>query len=282
MACSTMKLGAFDVFWLPGGTFRLDGGTMFGPVPKVLWSKKYSVAADNTIEMCNDPLFIVAPDRKILIDTGLGVKLTQKQNAIFQVGPQWSIPAALSELGYSCADVTDVVLTHCDFDHAGGLEMVDAAGENIPVFGNAQYWVQKDEWEDVQNPDIRAEATYLPENFVFTKGCEGLKLVAGRMEICPGVTVVHTGGHTRGHQMVEISSDGEVAVHLGDLFPTTAHVNPLWVMAYDNFPLEVIQKKRELFAQYSRQKAWFTLYHDPLVGACRLDDQCRIIEKKLR
>jgi glyoxylase-like metal-dependent hydrolase (beta-lactamase superfamily II) len=277
-----MKIGAFDIFWLPGGTFRLDGGTMFGPVPKVLWSKKYSVAGDNTIEMCNDPLFIVTTDRKILIDTGLGHKLTEKQNMIFQVGPHWAIPAALEELGFSCTDVTDVVLTHCDFDHAGGLEMVDGTGENIPVFENAHYWVQKDEWEDVINPDTRAESTYLPENFVHTKGNVKLKLIHGQKEICPGVTLIHTGGHTRGHQLVEIRSREEVAVHLRDLFPTTAHVNPLWVMAYDNFPLEVIQKKKELFDTYSRQKAWFTLYHDPLVGACRLDEQYRITEKQLR
>jgi glyoxylase-like metal-dependent hydrolase (beta-lactamase superfamily II) len=268
-----LSIGDFQIYWLNGGTFRLDGGTMFGAVPKVLWKRKYEADAENTIPLTNDVLLIKTPQHNILIDTGLGNKLTEKQRSIFKVTSPWSIVSDLADLGLSRQDINFVLLTHCDFDHAGGIVMHDAKGNEELTFPNAVHYVQKTEWEDVEQPCHRAQSTYWPENFALLKKEGELKIIEGETEVIPGIKLRHTGGHTRGHQLVELISKGETAVHLGDLFPTHAHSNPLWIMAYDNFPLEVIDLKEEYFHYYQKLDSWFTFYHDPQVKACKLDEQ---------
>lgn len=280
MHCSSsLKIGDIELFWLKGGDFKLDGGTMFGAVPKVLWQKKYPVDADNNIALCNDPLLIKTPQTIILVDTGLGNKLSEKQKNTFQVSGERDLVAQLDALGIARDEVQQVVLSHCDFDHAGGIVTCDHHGVARLTFPKAVHFIQRCEWEDVEHPHLRAKSTYLKENFQFLKDSGQLILVDGEKEISHGVTLRATAGHTRGHQLVEIRSNGQLAVHLGDLFPTHAHSNPLWGMAYDNYPLEVIDRKKELFDRYIPEKSWFTLYHDPFVRACKLDARYRVSEK---
>jgi glyoxylase-like metal-dependent hydrolase (beta-lactamase superfamily II) len=273
MINTPLILGNFQIYWLNGGNFRLDGGTMFGAVPKVLWSRKCEADAANTLPFTNDVLLVKTPQHNIIIDTGLGNKLTDKQLSIFQVTSPWSVVTDLAELGLSRQDIHFVLLTHCDFDHAGGIVMRNVEGNEELTFPDAVHYVQKTEWEDVEQPCRRAQSTYWPENFKLLKQEGKLEIIEGDLEVIPGITLRHTGGHTRGHQLVEMSSGGETAVHLGDLFPTHYHTNPLWIMAYDNFPLEVIDRKEEYFRHYQQLDSWFTFYHDPLVKACKLDDQ---------
>jgi glyoxylase-like metal-dependent hydrolase (beta-lactamase superfamily II) len=265
-----LHIGGMDLTWLQGGFFHLDGGTMFGPVPKSLWQKRYAVDVNNLIPMCNDPILVRIAGKNILIDTGLGNKLGEKQRSIFQVTKEWDLPAQLALHGLSRSDIDTVILTHCDFDHAGGILMQSGDGGKEITFPNAVHIINRKEWEDVKNPDSRAKSTYLPENFDLLETSGQLELVDGDKTICPGVTVFHSGGHTRGHQIVEMQSQGKTAVHLGDLCPTHAHFNPLWVMAYDNFPLEVIARKEEYLTRYRKADSWFILYHDPFVRACKL------------
>ena len=276
MITAPLCVGDFQMYWLNGGHFRLDGGTMFGAVPKVLWEKKCQADSNNSIPMCNDVLLIRTPQHNIIIDTGLGNKLTEKQHSIFQVTSPWSVVADLTELGISRQDIDFVLLTHCDFDHAGGIVIHGADGNEELCFPAAVHYVQQSEWEDVEQPCRRAQSTYWPENFALLKKEGKLEIIAGDLEVVPGIKLRHTGGHTRGHQLVELHSKGETAVHLGDLFPTHAHSNPLWIMAYDNFPLEVINRKEEYFRYYQKQNSWFTFYHDPLIKACKLDEQFTI------
>ncbi len=276
MTAQPLSVGDFKIYWLNGGNFRLDGGTMFGAVPKVLWEKKCAADTANTLPFTNDVLLVKTPTHNIIIDTGLGNKLTAKQLAIFQVTSPWSVVADLAQIGLTRQDIDCVLLTHCDFDHAGGIVMHDADGNEELSFPNAVHYIQKTEWEDVEHPCRRAKSTYWPENFNLLKQKGTLEIIAGDVEIIPGIKLHHTGGHTRGHQLVEISSNGETAVHLGDLFPTHAHNNPLWVMAYDNFPMEVIDRKEEYFSHYQKLDSWFTFYHDPQIKACKLDDTTRI------
>ena len=278
MISQKLAIGDFQIYWLNGGNFRLDGGTMFGAVPKVLWEKKCKADAANTLPFCNDILLVKTPKHNIIIDTGLGNKLTEKQLSIFQVTAPWSVIDELSELGLSPQDIDFVLLTHCDFDHAGGIVMHDSSGNEKLTFPAAVHFVQKTEWEDVKQPCRRAQSTYWPENFKLLKEEGQLEIIAGDREIIPGITLRHTGGHTRGHQLIEITSKGETAVHLGDLFPTHAHNNPLWIMAYDNFPLEVIDRKEEYFKHYQKLDSWFTFYHDTQVKACKLDEQFLITQ----
>jgi glyoxylase-like metal-dependent hydrolase (beta-lactamase superfamily II) len=273
MINSPLILGEFQIYWLNGGNFRLDGGTMFGAVPKVLWKKKCEPDAENTLPFTNDVLLVKTPQHNIIIDTGLGNKLTPKQLSIFQVTSPWSVIKDLADLGLSRQDIDFVLLTHCDFDHGGGIVMHDADGNEELTFPDAVHYVQKTEWEDVESPCRRAQSTYWPENFKLLKQEGTLEVIEGDREVVPGIRLRHTGGHTRGHQLVEMTSGGETAVHLGDLFPTHFHTNPLWIMAYDNFPLEVIDRKEEYFRHYQKLDSWFTFYHDPQVKACKLGEQ---------
>jgi glyoxylase-like metal-dependent hydrolase (beta-lactamase superfamily II) len=279
------ELGDFTLFWLNGGEFELDGGTMFGVVPKELWSKKFPVAADdpaapddNHIKLLNAPLLVRTPEARVIIDTGLGNKLTEKQKEIFRVTRDWDVIEELKRLALTRQDITHVILTHYDFDHGGGIVMHNEAGEEELTFPNAAHIVQQREWEDVLAPNIRSEKTYWPENFAKLLDSANLQLVEGNHTVCPGIAVEHTGGHTRGHQVVRIASGSEVAYHLADLLPTHAHFNPLWIMAYDNFPLEAIALKQQYEKRGIRENAWFTFYHDPFMFACRFDADGRVVE----
>lgn len=269
------RIGDIELTWLQGGFFHLDGGTMFGPVPKSLWQKRYKADENNLIPMCNDPILVRTAGLNILIDTGLGNKLDEKQRSIFKVTSPWDLPAQLAAHGLGRDDIDLVILTHCDFDHAGGILMLNGKGSKEITFPKAAHIINQQEWEDVQNPNSRAKSTYLTENFDLLQTSGQLELVDGDRSVCPGITILHSGGHTRGHQIVEIQSQGKTAVHLGDLCPTHAHFNPLWVMAYDNFPLEVIARKEDYCTKYQKMDSWFLLYHDPFVRACTLSPEGR-------
>ena len=279
MELTPLHIGACEIFWLSGGDFRLDGGAMFGPVPKTLWQKQCQAADDNTIPLCNDPLLIKTPTMNILVDTGLGNKLTPKQQAIFKTTSPWRLLSQLASLGLSRQDIDLVILTHGDFDHAGGVVMVDEQGREEVTFAAATHLIQEAEWPDVTSPGRRSQESYWPINFNQLTKSGRIQLLHGSHQVCPEVRVCLTGGHTKGHQLVEIRSQGETAVHLGDLFPTHAHTNPLWVMAYDNFPLEVIACKERYFTEYRKMDGWFTFYHDPLVKACKLGDRGEITDQ---
>ncbi|UCD65685.1 MAG: MBL fold metallo-hydrolase [Deltaproteobacteria bacterium] len=280
-----LKLGEFEIYWLNGGEFELDGGTMFGVVPKVLWSKKYPADSDNVrdddnyIKLLNYPLLIKTPDSLVLVETGLGNKLTEKQRQIFRVIKDWDLPAELNKLGFTRQDINYVILTHCDFDHAGGIAMYNDDGEEELTFPNAKHIVQKLEWEDVMHPNIRSENTYWSQNYSKLKDTDNLHLVEGDYTVCEGVEVQHTGGHTRGHQVVRIQSNKDIAYHLADLLPTHVHFNPLWIMAYDNFPMEVISLKEKYETKGIRENAWFTYYHDPSMHACKFDIQGHVVKE---
>ena len=280
------KLGDFEIFWLNGGEFELDGGTMFGVVPKVLWSKKQPADAENSlrleenyIKLLNYPLLIKTPDLLVIVETGLGNKMTAKQKQIFQVIKEWDIPQELNKLGLQRQDIDYVILTHCDFDHAGGIVMYNADGEEELTFPNARHIIQKSEWEDVMHPNIRSENTYWPQNFSKLEDTVNLQLVEGDYTVCEGIEVQHTGGHTQGHQIVRLQSNNETAYHLADLLPTHIHFNPLWIMAYDNFPLDVIALKQKYEIKGIRENAWFTFYHDPSMYVCKFDVQGNVVKK---
>jgi len=274
-----LQIGEFRLYWLQGGEFELDAGTMFGVVPKVLWSKKYPSSGNNHILLCNDVLLIVGEREKLIIDTGLGNKLSEKQKKIFRVTTDWRIEEELAHLGYNRSDIDHVILTHCDFDHAGGVTMRNWEGSLELTFPNAIHHVQEKEWQDVLQPNSRSKNTYWPENLNLLMSSRNLHLVEEREEIVDGILLQLTGGHTRGHQAVWVQSGGEKALHLGDLLPNQAHFNPLWVTAFDNFPLESVEQKEILIRKGVVEGAWFTFYHDPYLSACRYNQQGEITEK---
>ncbi len=268
---SSLAIGDFVLRWIPGGIFELDAGTMFGVVPKVLWSKRYPCSADNHVTLANRLLLVEAGDRRLVIDTGIGNKLTAKQKRNFRVREEWRVPEELAALGLDRNRITDVVLTHGDFDHAGGITMRGAAGDLELTFPKAVHYLQRREWEDIRHPNRRSGQSYWPENFHGLEEGVNLRLVDGECEILPGIRLVHTGGHTRGHQAVWLRSRGDGALHLGDLLPNHAHANPLWVTPFDNFPLDSVEQKARLLTQAAAEDAWLTFYHDPYLDACTFD-----------
>lgn len=279
-----LTIGDVRVYWLRGGRFRLDGGAMFGPVPKPLWSKRFPCAADNSIPMQAYPLLVVTPSHRILIDTGLGEKLNEKQRRNFQLYEEWALDGELAALDFTMDDIDIVILTHMDWDHASGGtrfaagpagEAADDAADArdiVPTFPRARYIVQKDEWEAALNPTSRTRHGYWSENWRPLLEAGLVETVDDDAEIVSGVYVHKTGGHTHGHQIVRIVSGGETLLHLGDLLPTHAHLHPLWVMGYDNFPLTTIEQKEYWLPQAREQRWWLSFYHDPFVLAARLGD----------
>jgi glyoxylase-like metal-dependent hydrolase (beta-lactamase superfamily II) len=277
-----MKLGEFKIDWLQGGVFRMDGGAMFGVVPRALWTRKYPVDEDdNTIELLNACMLIQTPAGNVVIETGFGNKISDKAKKIFRIGPDWDLPGSLDGLGLKREDIDYVILTHCDFDHAGGVTMNNADGVEELTLPNAKHIVQRAEWEDALNPNTRSANTYLKENFEILKNSDKLVVVEGDYEVMPGIRTELTGGHTRGHQVVWIESAGEHAVHMADLLPTHAHHNPLWVMAFDNYPLDAIDKKQELHKEAEAKNAWYLLYHDTQMKACKFGERGKVTDKVL-
>lgn len=274
-----LKIGDFELIWLNGGSFELDGGAMFGVVPKVLWSKKYPSDQDNYVALINSPILVKTPGALIIIESGLGNKLTEKQKKIFRVKDDWKILPELNDLGIKRQDIDYVILTHLDFDHSGGVVMMEEGGNLSITFPNAKHIIQKKEWEDVLTPNKRSSSSYWPVNYELLKESHLLYIVDGTAEVEKGVKVIHTGGHNRGHQIIELESKGEKALHLADLLPTHAHFNPLWVMAYDNFPLDVVALREEWENKGIEENAWFTFYHDPFMLGCKFDKKGNIIEK---
>ncbi len=266
------RLGAFTIHWLQGGMFEIDGGSMFGVVPRVLWEQKCASTPDSHVLLANAPMLVQTPHGNVLIETGLGNKLTKKQHEIFRVRREWDLPAELARLGLSREAISHVVLTHGDFDHAGGVTMCNETGGLELTFPAAMHHVQRQEWEDVLAPNKRSASAYWPENFAGLAEGKNLRLIDGEEEIMPGVRLVRTGGHTRGHQAVWLKSGREAALHLGDLLPMPVYSNPLWIMAYDNFPLDSIAAKEQFLGQGMGKDAWFLFYHDPEILACKLDE----------
>ena len=265
------RLGDFTIHWLQGGEFEIDGGSMFGVVPKVLWAKKCASTPDNHVLLANSPILLQTPQGNVLIETGLGNKLTPKQKGIFRVRAEWDLVAGLARLGLSRESISHVILTHGDFDHAGGVTMLNDNGGLELTFPAAMHYMQRQEWEDVLAPNIRSASAYWPENFAGLVEGKNLHLVEGEEEIMPGLRLVRTGGHTRGHQAIWLESGGQIALHLGDLLPMPFNSNPLWITAYDNFPLDSIEAKEQFLGQALAKDAWFLFYHDPQLLACKLD-----------
>ncbi len=275
---TTLNIGSTQIAWLRGGTFELDGGTMFGPVPKSVWEKRIPPTSGNNIFLVASPMLVRTGRNNIVIDTGIGNKLTEKQLKIHGIRDTWDLPASLEKTGLSPGDIDTVILTHCDYDHAGGLLTLNG-GDLVPTFPNARIVMQRIEWEDVNHPNRRSAHTFWEINFRGLAESGKLDLVEGEKEIVSGISVRHTGGHNRGHQIVRIESGCETAYHLGDLLPSHAHFNPLWVMSYDNYPLDVIDQKEKLESEAMDENAWFLFYHDPKVRACKFGEKGVLREK---
>src|SRR5262245_29562499 len=236
-------IGDLELISVCDGFFRLDGGAMFGVVPKPLWEKKAPADARNRITLAMRPL-VIRGMRTMIVDAGLGDKENAKFQDIYGVDRARHLDHSLAEAGLSAEDIDIVLASHLHFDHAGGFTMRDASGRVRPRFPRAQYVVRRGEWEDAKHPHARHRASYLMDNYVPLAEAGVLQLVDDDQTIMPGVKVRRTGGHTTHHQMVVIESAGRTAAFVADLMPTTAHVADAWGLGFDTHPLDTLAAKQ--------------------------------------
>jgi glyoxylase-like metal-dependent hydrolase (beta-lactamase superfamily II) len=268
------ELANIKFTWLKGGVTHLDGGAMFGVVPKPLWSRKYQVNEKNQIELRTDPILIQTGGKNYLVESGIGNgKLTDKQKRNFGVDEESEVEQSLEALGLTPLDIDYVLMTHMHYDHANGLTK-EVNGEFVSVFPNATIVTSDVEWEELKNPNIRSKATYWKENW---EPIQSQILTFKEEWNHSPFKMVHTGGHSNGHSIIIIESEGETVVHMADLMGTHAHQNVLWVMAYDDYPMDSIAAKEKWMQFAADKKAWFTFYHDAVYRAIKLDEHGEII-----
>ncbi|WP_066063389.1 YtnP family quorum-quenching lactonase [Neobacillus soli] len=262
----TLKIGDVSLTWLSGGVTNLDGGAMFGVVPKGLWSKKYPCNEKNQIELPTDPILIQMDGKNLLVESGLGKgKLTEKQLRNFGVARESELEESLGKLDLKADEIDYVLMTHLHFDHAGGLtKLVD--GQYKSTFPNAKIIASQVEWDEMRKPNIRSKNTYWIENW---EAIETQVVPFDEKWNLGAMTMIHTGGHSDGHSILIIEDGGEISIHMADLMATHAHQNVLWVMAYDDYPMDSIAAKEKWLPYGLDRNAWFTFYHDAYYRAVK-------------
>jgi len=262
-----MKLGAFEIYPVTDGRFRLDGGAMFGVVPKTLWQKCCPADELNRIPLSLTCLLIKAQGKHVLVDTGLGDKEDEKFYSMFAVERAPTLQQSLKHLGLSRDDIHLVVNTHLHFDHAGGNTATDANSAVTPAFPKATYYVQQGEYEDAIQANERTRASYRRDNFLPVADANQWAFLQGDTELLPGVTAVVTTGHTRCHQSIKVESEGRIAFFLGDLIPTVSHLPLPYIMGYDLNPVQTLDSKRRVLDRACEEQWLLIFEHDPLVQA---------------
>jgi len=262
------KIGSFKLHAIETGRFGLDGGAMFGIVPKPLWEKKISADELNRIPLHARCLLLEGDDRLILIDNGIGTKQNEKFRSIYAIDDEKvNLDSSLADIGIHRSEITDVILTHLHFDHCGGsTEYVD--GQARVAFANAAFHVQQEHWDWALESNVRERASFLPDNIGPLSKSGQVNLVSGRTELFPGVELIPVDGHTKAMQLVRIHDAQSSILFTADLLPTHAHLMPAWNMAYDLWPMTTIEEKAHVLEQ-AVAEGWSLFFeHDPTIGLC--------------
>ncbi|MCG8471134.1 MAG: MBL fold metallo-hydrolase [Desulfobacterales bacterium] len=264
-----MEFGGYQCHAVEMCDFLLDGGAMFGVVPKPLWEKKIPSDGKNRIPLKSRSLLLQGHGRNILIDTGCGTKFSEKELAIYGVSATQSPDEALSAFGLTSADITDVILTHLHFDHAGGNTFLKD-GEAHPTFQNATYYTQKRHLKCAKNPTKRDRASFFPQDWAPMEKSGQLKVVDGDALELPFISLLFSDGHTFGQQLPLIGEKERKLLYCGDLVPTSAHLPTAWHMGYDNQPLVIMEEKEAILGQ-AVQEGWTLFFeHDPFCMAATI------------
>jgi glyoxylase-like metal-dependent hydrolase (beta-lactamase superfamily II) len=263
-----MKIGQYTLDPVETGRFALDGGAMFGVVPKPLWSRSNPPDDRNRITLAARSLLLRDGRRTILIDNGNGPKFTEKLRDIYRLEDSASnLGLSLAALGVKPQDVTDVLLTHLHFDHAGGSTAI-VNGRAVPAFPNARYYVQGAHWAQAMNPTPKDRASFFPDDYMPLKEAGVLEFTDGEGEIFPGIRVLVTNGHTTAQQLPLISDGATSLLFTCDLLPTTAHIPLPYAMTYDLRPLVTLEEKRSILERASAERWILFFEHDPETVAC--------------
>ena len=263
-----MRIGDYDLYSIETSEFSLDGGAMFGIVPKPIWEREAPSDALNRIDMVTRSLLLCSDEKKILIDTGNGTKWEEKYRDIYNIDTsRYNIENSLTKYGFSADDITDIINTHLHFDHAGGNTKIDD-GSIVPTFPNAKYWVTKEHWELANHPSQKDSGSFIEHDWKVLAENGMIETVNGNEPFIKGIDSYITQGHTAGllHPMI---SDGTKTLFYGaDIFPLAAHISIPWVMAYDVQPV-VTMKEKEILLPKMQDEEWILfLEHDPKIQAC--------------
>jgi len=242
--------------------FALDGGAMFGIIPKPLWEKETPGDEKNRITLAANILLVRGESFNILIEQGMGDRWTEKEIAIYNIRKGGSQIAELSKRGLHPDQITHVILTHLHFDHCGAATSLNDQGVIVPTFPNAKYYVQRTQFEEASNPTERNKGSYKTDRFMPIYESGQMVLLDGDVEILPGVRAVVTNGHAMGHQVIELDFDDFKGVYTGDLIPTAHHINLAWIMGYDLYPAETLEMKKKLLPRWSEEKRMLFFPHE--------------------
>src|SRR6266567_5812922 len=269
-----MLFGDYRIEIVPDAEFYLDGGAMFGVVPRNLWSKFCPPDEQNRIRLNMNCVFIDSGSERILIETGIGEKWSTKHSEMYGIRRQRALPDSLQSItGFAPETVTVVVNTHLHFDHAGGNTSPEQEGSAVAAFPNARYLVSRGEFEHAENPGERDRASYLPENWRPLKQTGQLELKDANYEVVPGLHMETYPGHNRTMQCWRLEQGGQTIFGFADLVPMRAHLPYAWIMGYDLFPVETLEAKKRLLPQAAREGWHCLFYHEPDEPLCRIIEE---------
>lgn len=269
-----MQFGDYRVEIIPDTEFRLDGGAMFGVVPRVLWANVCPPDDQNRITMNMNCVLVDTGNERILIETGIGEKWSTKQTAMYGITRSRSFAESLRGIAnVEPEDITIVINTHLHFDHAGGNTRLDETGKAVPAFPNARYLVSRGELEHAEVPSERDRASYLPDNWLPLIATGQLEAREEEYEVAPGLQMETHAGHNRTMQCWRLQAGGETIFGFADLVPMRAHVPLPWIMGYDLFPTETLEAKKKLLPQAAREGWGCLFYHDPDQPLSRLVEE---------
>ncbi len=269
-----------EIYSIETGNLKLDGGAMFGVVPKVMWQKLYPADENNLCNWAMRCMLIVDSERKILIDTGMGTKQDEKFLKHYYLNGKDTLEKSLQKLGYSTDDVTDVLLTHLHFDHVGGAVKYNEKSELVPTFANAKYHTSKQQWEWATNPNRRERASFLKENILPLQAHKVLNLFENEHELFPNVQVKLYNGHTAGQVIPIVNVNGQNFAYTADLFPSVAHLPLPYIMSYDTQPLVTLEDRKRFFKDAMENNYILFFEHDLYNECCSLHETEKGIRAK--
>jgi glyoxylase-like metal-dependent hydrolase (beta-lactamase superfamily II) len=265
------KIGNWNVCSLETGGFRLDGGAMMGSVPKVLWSKTNPSDEYNRIDLSLRCLLLDNGQDRVLIETGMGSKLSDEMRSMFNVvQTENPLVDALNDVGCSKNDITHVILTHLHFDHSGGATEFNESGDIAPTFPNAQYYISKRNWQAANRPNPRDKASYLTENFECLEKNDQLVLLEDNCKIIHNIATITVDGHTAGQQLIKVESEGSTIIFVADLIPLKSHLKLPWIMGYDLNAQLTLSEKTIFLNDAAKYGWWLWFYHDPETVAVKI------------
>lgn len=276
-----MKLYSIDT-----ETFKLDGGAMFGVVPKSLWGRQIPADENNLIELAMRLLLIEDENRLILVDTGIGDKQDEKFFGHYHLNKENTLEKSLAKFGFSKDDITDVLLTHLHFDHVGGaIDLIN--GKLAPAFKNAIYWSNEVHWNWALKPNAREKASFLKENVLPIQESGQLKFVAASEDDKPSpfsknISIRFVNGHTKAMMIPQINYNGKIVIYTADLIPTAAHLPLPYIASYDVYPLDAMKEKEALLAEASDNDYVLFFEHDKTTECCTItkNDKGKTVVKK--